>query len=78
MFVFIDKVDSFCRDGKGYVLVRFVSLRLLFVQLFWENNELSGVSYFYVLIEFDVEKGEDIVYCWVCFYFVGFCIKIQY
>lgn len=56
--VFIDKADSFRRDGKGYVLVRSASPRPSSAQPPRENNESSGVSHSHASTEFDVEKGK--------------------
>jgi hypothetical protein len=54
-----DKVESFRRDGKGYVLLRSASPRTHAVQPSRESDPDALINA-HISTEFDVEKGDDI------------------
>lgn len=58
--VIVDKVESFRRDGKGYVLLRTASPRTHAVQPSGESDPVDAIINAHISTEFDVEKGEDV------------------
>ena len=69
-----DKVESFRKDGKGYVLLRSASPRTHAVQLSGESDPVDSIISAYIPTEFDVEKGEDIriLHSYSCYSVEGF------
>lgn len=70
-----DKVDSACRDGKGYMLVRSASPQPSSVQQSRENESGDAVHP-HVSSEFDVEKGEDIFFQKHLFIYLFVCLNV--
>ncbi|KAG0565481.1 hypothetical protein M758_8G189100 [Ceratodon purpureus] len=53
-----DKVESFRRDGKGYVLLRSASPRTHAVQPSRESDPVDAIINAHMSIDFDIEKGK--------------------